>query len=260
MPGPLAAQVAVITGAASGMGRASALLFAERGARIVVADIDVLGGEATVAHIHAQHGDAIFVQCDVTVPRDLELLVTATTRAYGRIDIVHGNAGILRSSDTIETASIEDWQRTMDINLNGQFYLAKAVHPHLIAKGGAVVFTASRRSFLPLSHGLAYAASKFGLLSLTRGLAELWKKEKIRVNCVCPGAVATSLLRYRAGQDIPLGPTTLDPMEVAHLVYDLATDEESNGKAVFIERRDGKPTYALVGESSITPLELPPLA
>ena len=240
------------------MGRASALLFAERGARVVIGDIEAVGGEATAARIQAQGGEALFVGCDVAVPRDSELLVTAATRAYGRIDIVHGNAGILRGGASIEAASVDEWQRTLDVNLSGQFYLAKAVHPILKARG-AVVFTASRRSFLHHATALAYAASKFGLLSLTRGLAELWKEEKIRVNCVCPAAVGTSLIRYRTGQDIPVGPNTLDPAEVAALVYELATDEESNGKAVYIERRAGKPTYALVGESAVTPLEIPAL-
>ena len=139
--GKLDGKVAIVTGAASGMGRATAVLLASEGAKVVVADIDEAGAAETVSLIAADGGDAVAVGGDTSVNKDVQQIVGTALSAYGRIDALHNNAGILRTFPSIEEHSEEVWRRVVDVNLTGYFLLSRAVLPLMRAAGGAIVNT-----------------------------------------------------------------------------------------------------------------------
>jgi len=194
--GRLAGKVAIITGGNSGIGRASACLFAREGAKIAIGARNERTGMETVQEIKNEAvGDAIFIKTDVANPEEVKSLVEKTMQHFGRVDILYGNAGILPTGTAPET-SIETWHRTIDINLAGQFYLAKYGIPALIESGGKVIiFTGSELGTVGISSGVAYCASKGGVINMTRAVAIDCAAHKIRVNCLCPGPVETPMLR-----------------------------------------------------------------
>jgi NAD(P)-dependent dehydrogenase (short-subunit alcohol dehydrogenase family) len=202
--GRLSGKVAIITGGNSGIGRAAACLFAREGARVAIGARNERTGLETVQEIKSAGpaagpaggvGDAIFVKTDVADPEQVKNLVEQTMARFGRVDILYGNAGILPAGTAPET-SIETWCRTIDINLAGQFYLAKYGIPALITSGGKVIiFTGSELGTVGISSGVACCASKGGVINMTRAVAIDCAPYKIRVNCLCPGPVETPMLR-----------------------------------------------------------------
>ena len=189
----LAGKNAVVTGAASGIGRETALRFAEEGAAVVCADRDAAGAAAVSASIVANGGTALAVSADITSEQDVARLVEESLTAYGRIEVLVNNAGVTILGGVAELSEA-DWQREIDINLSGAFRVSKAFWPHFAEAGGGVILsTASIAGVIAAPQDAAYVASKAGLIMLTRCMALDGAKAGIRANCICPGFVDTPM-------------------------------------------------------------------
>lgn len=234
----LAGKVAVITGAGSGMGRASAVLFAKEGAKVVVADIVKEGGENTVKEIVGAGGSAVFTQADVSKAADVERMVQTAIDNYGRIDILYNNAGIPHDMKNIEDISEELWDHVFGVNVKGIFLGAKYAVPWMKKQGGGVIINTASISGVRARPGLAaYTASKGAAIMLTKALAIELAPSKIRVNCINPVAADTPMLpsffakgiseeeaRARFLATIPLG-RFATAEDVAYAALYLASDE-----------------------------------
>jgi 3-oxoacyl-[acyl-carrier protein] reductase len=187
-------KVAVVTGAGSGIGRASALAFARAGASVVVADIDEAGGAETVGMVHDEGADATFARTDVSEARSLEAMFAGAEHDHGGVDIVHNNAGLVSGEPLWPDITPETLQRVLAVNLGGVVLGTRLAIPALRRrKGGAIVNTASMAALFPLTVDPLYSATKAGVVMFTRACASL-ADERIRVNCVLPGLVDTPLL------------------------------------------------------------------
>ena len=188
-------KVALVTGAGSGIGRASARAFAARGAHVVVSDIAADGGAETVRMIHAAGGEATFIAADVSQAVAVATLIAGAVERYGRLDCAHNNAGILGPLGSLLDFPDEEFERVMAVNLRGVWHCLRAEIPQMLRQGGgAIVNTASGAGL----HGnvlmAAYAASKHGVVGLTRSAAQEFAARGIRVNAVCPAAIETPMV------------------------------------------------------------------
>lgn len=236
--GRLAGKVAVVTGAAGGIGRETAMLFAAEGARVVAVDVEENGGRETAALAEAAGSAAVFVRADVSRGEDCRGMVEAAEREFGRLDVLFNNAGIMDPADDDAVRTDEEvWDRTMAVNLKGVFLGCKHGIPALRrAGGGSVINTASFVAVLgAATPQLAYTASKGGVLALSRELAVVHAREGIRVNALCPGPLRTELLmkfldteekRQRRLVHVPLGRFG-EAREMAKAALWLASDESS---------------------------------
>lgn len=231
-------KVALITGAGSGIGRETALLFAREGAQVVAVDINADTAAETVAMIHEQGGEATSARADVSRAADCENMIQVAETTYGALNILFNNAGIMHSQDDNALNTEEDiWDLTMNINLKGVFLGCKYGIPALQrAGGGAIINTASFVAVVgAATPQIAYTASKGGVLAMTRELAVIHARENIRVNALCPGPLRTKLLmdfldteekKQRRLVHVPMGRFG-EAKEIAQAVLYLASDESS---------------------------------
>ncbi len=195
MAGQMSGKVAVVTGAASGIGRATATAFGREGAKVVVSDIDAKGGNETVAQIRAAGGEALFVPCDVTKAAEVEALVKKTVEAYGRLDFAHNNAGIVAGMGPTADCAEEDWDRTIRVNLKGIWLCMKhEIRQMLAQRGGAIVNTSSTAGIVGSKGASAYAAASHGIVGLTKTAALEYAEAGIRINSICPGNTRTPMI------------------------------------------------------------------
>jgi NAD(P)-dependent dehydrogenase (short-subunit alcohol dehydrogenase family) len=234
----LANKVALITGAASGMGRAAAELFASEGARVVVSDVEAAAGNSVVDAIRAAGGDATFVRADVSDAGDCVAMVRAATETFGGLHVLYNNAGVFPADDggALDTPEAT-WERVMEINLKGVWLGCKAGIPAMLASGGGSIVNVA--SFVALMGAataqIAYTASKGGVLAMTREIAVEYARQGIRANSLCPGPIQTPLLetlladperRARRMVHIPMGRLGRAE-ELAQAALFLASDESS---------------------------------
>ncbi|MBD3880995.1 glucose 1-dehydrogenase [Phormidium tenue FACHB-886] len=252
----LSEKVALITGAGSGIGRESALLFAKEGAQVVVCDLNEAGGQETVNQIRSAGGEAVFAQADVSSAADVKAMVEVAETTYGKLNVLFNNAGIFHAADGSVVETEEDvWDLTININLKGVYLGCKYGIPALLrAGGGSVINTASFVAIVGAATSqVAYTASKGGVLSLSREIAVEFARQNIRVNALCPGPVETPLLeelladparRQRRLVHIPPGRFG-KAQEMANAALFLASDESSfvNGATFLV---DGGITAAYV--------------
>jgi NAD(P)-dependent dehydrogenase (short-subunit alcohol dehydrogenase family) len=196
----LSGKVALVTGGASGIGRATALLFAKEGAVVAVADVSKQAGESVAAEIVASGRRALFEPCDVTSAADCHRVVERVVREFGGIDILFNNAGIIRRASVVGLAE-EDWDRVMAVNVKSIYLMSREVIPVMAkAGGGSIVNTASGWGLAGGPRAAVYCASKGAVVLLTKAMAIDHGPQKIRVNCICPGDTDTAMLRNEAQQ------------------------------------------------------------
>jgi len=235
----LRGKVAVITGAGSGIGRATAVRLAREGASVIVADLDDPGARETVARITEVGGVAAAVAVDVTREADMRRMLTGAEERYGGVDILCNNAGITTGTLDFTQATSDQWQRVIDVNLRAVILGTHLALPLLRRRGGgAIVHTASLAAFVGFPPDPVYAATKAGVVMFTHSLGPL-AAEGIRVNCVCPGVVNTPMLRRAQGDEQPawLGTVPLlEPEDIADGIVQLITDDAVAGRALRIAR------------------------
>jgi NAD(P)-dependent dehydrogenase (short-subunit alcohol dehydrogenase family) len=230
-------RVVLVTGAASGIGRAASIRFAAEGARVVVSDVDAERGTEVVATIAAAGGEARFVRCDVAVAAEVEALVAATVAAYGALHVAVNNAGIPGAGHPIPDYPDADWQRGIDVMLSGVFYGMKHEIPRILEAGGGAIVNVSSGAGLIGFPGMApYVAAKHGVIGLTKTAALEFGPQGVRVNAVCPGTARTQMVEDWMGGDPameqqvrdlhPIG-RIAEPDEIAAAVLWLASDDAS---------------------------------
>jgi NAD(P)-dependent dehydrogenase (short-subunit alcohol dehydrogenase family) len=230
-------KAAVITGAGSGIGQATALLFAGKGAKVAVVDLDSDAGAKTVDMIKDDEGEAIGVIADVSRAADAHRMAETVMDAFGRIDVLVNNAGIFTEGNVVDTSE-EDWNRILGVNLSGVFLCMKYCIPEMIKGGGGVVVNiSSEAGLVGIGNQVAYNVSKSGVIALTKSAALDFAGDNIRVNCLCPGRVFTPLVKevIRNSQDPEATRRLLSedrpmkrmgkPEEIAAGILFLASDE-----------------------------------
>ena len=234
----LANKVAIITGAAGGMGQAAAELFTQEGASVVVTDVNTAAGEETVNSIHDAGGKAIFVKANVANEDEVRTMVETAIDTFGHIDILYNNAGIMPTNDgSVTDISEAIWDRILDVNLKSAFLCSKYVIPHMVKQGhGSIVNIASFVAFMGCTVPQdAYTTSKGGLLALTKSLAVQYGRHNIRCNAICPGPIETPLLRALWTDEearnlrlnrIPLGRFG-EARDIIYMALYLASDESA---------------------------------
>ena len=235
----LGGKVAIITGAGSGIGQATAQLFAREGARVVIVDINRESGEQTAMQIHQQGGDATFCYADVSQGSDVQAMVSSAVDRYGRLDILMNNAAVCVFAKLVDTTD-EIWTKIQNVNLRGVFLGCKYAIPVMIRNGGgSVINTASVLGFVADPDLAAYCAAKGGVIALTKVAALTYGSKGIRVNCICPGDVNTPMVQQyfeRSPEpDVLRGEIyskyalrrIASPGEVAQAALFLASDESS---------------------------------
>ena len=237
MPGQLTGKVALVTGGASGIGRATALAFAREGAKLVIADTNAEGGQQTAHMIIENGGDATFVRVDVSKATEVEAMISKAVETYGRLDCAHNNAGILAGPQAPTAEYPEDvWHHVLAINLTGVWLCMKYELQQMLQQGGgAIVNTASTAGLVGSRGASAHIASKHGVVGLTKAAALEYAQQGIRVNCVCPSVIRTPMTAQGMSDPerlerilavLPIGRVG-EPEEIAEAVVWLCSDAAS---------------------------------
>jgi len=238
--GKLDGKVAIITGGSSGIGLATAIGFAQDGAKLVIAARDPERGRQAVEQISTSGGQAIFVVCDVCKAEDCKAVVEMALNAFGRLDILFNNAGLIYVDRTVENTTEDEWAATMEINVTGTFLMSKYAVPRMVENsGGAIINNASVFGLVGGAGVAAYCAAKGAIITLTKAMAIDHAAKNIRVNCICPGSVDTPLLKDEmealGGENLqrpkfaarhPLNRIS-SPDEIAKVVLFLASSDSS---------------------------------
>ena len=246
--GKLDGKVAVITGAASGMGRATAIRFAQEGAAVVVADLNSQGGELVVSEIAAAKGRAVFQRTDVISEDDIKALINRAVKEFGRLDITYNNAGVGGATGRIESLKSEDWDKTFHILTRAVFLGIKySVEPMRKVGGGSIISTSSVAGLRGVAGLCAYSAAKAAVISITESAAIDLGHDRIRVNCICPGGIVTPLT-YRGmpgGEEAAVKgmarmqpiPRAGKPDDIANMALFLASDDAEwiTGTAMIVD-------------------------
>ena len=224
-------KTAFITGAASGIGRATAAAFAAEGARVVVTDRDEAALRETADHAKRFAGEVLAITFDVSKPEQVEASVAQAVKAFGRIDCAFNNAGVENKAAPLHEIELEEWDRILNINLRGTFICMKQEIAQMVRQGGGVVVnTSSGAGIRGVARGASYAASEHGMIGMTKSAALDYAKQNIRVNCVLPGNIATPMMDRFTGGDIqkaidlePVGRLG-KPEEIAEAVLWICSD------------------------------------
>jgi NAD(P)-dependent dehydrogenase (short-subunit alcohol dehydrogenase family) len=242
-------KVTIITGGASGMGRVAARMFCAEGAKVAVADVTEQAAQSVVDELKAAGGEAIAVVADVSMEPDARRMVDETIEAFGRVDVLYNNAGIMPEADhSVIDTSVEDWDRVMAVNVRGVFLGCKYAIPRMVEQGsGSVINISSFVALIGCSNPQdAYTASKGAVLALTKSLAVQFAPKGVRTNAICPGPVETPLLMDWLVKDeeakrirLARNPTGRfgKPEEIVHMAIYLASDESrwTNGAAMVVD-------------------------
>lgn len=237
MPDEYKDKVVLVTGGSYGIGRAAAIGFARKGAKVSIADLDVERGEETLRRIKEAGGEAIFVKTDVSSEEDVKALVEKTVRTYGKLDCAFNNAGIHKQFVSTVDFSAEDWEEMINVNLKSVWLCMKYEIPQMLKQGkGSIVNTSSAAGLVGAPSNPAYPASKHGVVGITKSTALEFARKGIRVNCVCPGPTRTGMNEALAAtspeivkamdQKVPMGRIG-EPEEVAAAAIFLCSDEAS---------------------------------
>ncbi len=238
-------KVALVTGAGSGIGRASAMALAEAGAKVVVSDINAVAGKKTVQEIIGNGNVASFIHCNITDINSVNQLIAGTIKLYGRLDCAHNNAGIEAPLALTAEAREEDWDASIAVNLKGVWLCMRAEIPQMLAQGGGVIVNTSSQGGLTAVPGNAsYSAAKHGVIGLTKTAAVEYATHGIRVNALCPGFTHTPMtdrLMHLAPQAMeaimPPINRAAEPDEMAGLIVFLCSDAASylTGQAIAVD-------------------------
>lgn len=246
-------KIAIITGAGSGMGRASAIRFAEEGAKVVVADINDAGGKETAEMIVANGFDAVFVKVDISKDEDCKKMVDIAVETFGGLNILYNNAAIPQKEQRFFDCSNEEWDTIMNVNLRGPFIACKYAYPEFIKAGGGVYLaTASLGAQMPRALSCAYSPSKAAIICLYKVLASELAKDNIRANVILPGPSATPMLKkFMAGDRENMSDEEIknlvastmafgrcvEPVDVANAAVFLASDEAAmiSGETLLVD-------------------------
>jgi NAD(P)-dependent dehydrogenase (short-subunit alcohol dehydrogenase family) len=237
MSGEYQGKVVIVTGGSYGIGRAAAIGFAQRGAKVAIADMDDVKGEETLRRIKEAGGDAIFIKTDVSLEADVKAFVEKTVQAFGRLDCAFNNAGIHKDFVSTVSFTVAEWDEMINVNLKSVWLCMKYEIPQMLKQGkGAIVNTSSAAGLVGAPSNPAYPASKHGVVGLTKSTALEFARKGIRVNCVCPGPTRTGMnealvksnpeMVKAMDQKVPMGRIG-EPEEVAAAAIFLCSDEAS---------------------------------
>jgi NAD(P)-dependent dehydrogenase (short-subunit alcohol dehydrogenase family) len=244
-----AGRVALITGAASGIGRASFLRFAQEGAAVVGCDVDQPGLDEACASVAALGGRCDVISGDLRSVEQIELIVRRVIEMHGRVDVLANVAGVSDGFAPLHEVSDEEWDRVLDVNLTAAMRLCRAVLPHMRAAGGGAIVNVASIAALGGNGGIPYCVSKHGLLGLSRSIAWMYRGEGIRSTVVCPGRVETNIRTSfpqlsewgyeRQASFLALAERVAQPDEIATLISWLASDEASNMNGAVVSSDGG---------------------
>jgi len=232
--GKLDGKVSLITGASSGIGRATAILFAQEGAKVAAVDVDLEGTDGAVAEITKAGGEGFAFKADVSKGRDAEAMVAEAVKRYGRLDIIYNNAGIFFPAQ-VHSMTEEEWDRMLSINLKGVFLGCKYALAEFMKHGGVILATGSIAGLEGHNGEPHYGAAKAGVINLMKSIAMDYAHYKVRANCICPGGVQTNIAREIVGRIPPEQLVKMGQLAMTHsLIKRQAQPEEIARAALFL--------------------------